>query len=1280
MPPPLAASVAAATGGNPNIITVSFPYAITHHSSSGSSSAAEALPQIQRKVQALCDIAAGETGCAISYSGPEPNVRRDRDEGPAEVLLSVTVMGTTAAVGRARGIMLRNMPTQAMLTIKAPLPLLLSTSGEMQPHVRKRLDLIMTATRTEITCVGQNEDSSPRGKHAVPPGMPPDDEDKPWESMDVEIVGRNEDVEMGKMDVLIFFDELSLQAGLHIEPMAIPPNLQAVLAGRKRGILETVMHETQTNIYVPTPFLAETCRPENLQQVVAYARTVWVAGTPQGVRLAVERMSFMAQQRAALLQTRSISALPRKLDWLLLNRKPQLQAIMSDNATHITIPALGSTQNTVQIAGDDRVYLDRTCRALMHMICGFYVAGIQLASNPIPPGAKSSHPLVIALSQVPLQTSCELLLSPPYIELYGLNPFVKEAFMGLTRHPTLLPMVRDTKFQLELALEHRDFINGKKNGKINKITKTSGCRVTFQEHFNDWNMLIDLYNATPGRCVEGLGMLEDELPAEISFHVPEAYHKRIIGVGGKNIQRIMKKWAVYVKFSNAEEFAQLGGYFANMDNVIARTPAKNAESLAMAKESIVELTGVDAAQEHTTLVVIPRQMHRLVVGPRAVYLNDLVKTTGVLVKFPKKDSGQDAVVMTGSEQGIAAARNRLLELVPAVHFYAVPGGPKAWHAVTCPDVGILVLRLLQEVGLDMYVHHAPPGESEQEAPQCTFMLYYHRQHTPPATLEVARGMIAEYLTGHGVSVPVPEPPTPGGTIPPRPGMGSRSGSYANLQPNGNYDSFQHFHSKLVVGGASKAESRESLAFHSGSYGNVNTSPTVTTTVTPHQHGMSSTNFSQSTPNLRQLFEDGQVTVPLTGGEKVLTTTRSTSELKRSKSGALPDGGSSASGNPDNRKWPTHFARHLGPSMSIDTSSDDGGSEGEESDGGLQDPAKDAELLKGFAGMLSPIDAPGMNHGPPSPLPPVRAVSNLVPEGSASDPPASFTSEVIEELFAAERADPKSMAQTRALLAALDLEGTVDLFVEQEVDLPTLLLLGDADLRELGVRAFGTRKRILGAMRKCKEWKALHQPPGPALTSAGGDNPGSGGAGELLRGGTHSARSSTINLAGGAGFGPSAIMQRSSVGSRPQGQMQQPQGAQQYQQQQSSRNGFGHYMYASTPSPTSQSDGSSPTPIQFGTLPLGTLQSGSAHSLHGHDSGATSPHEGGGGGAAALVVQGGGGGQTKRGGGSNKVHPAVAVSTGGGGGNAGGGGVADAGRPRAAPNSVDQAFFAKFDYL
>lgn len=108
------------------------------------------------------------------------------------------------------------------------------------------------------------------------------------------------------------------------------------------------------------------------------------------------------------------------------------------------------------------------------------------------------------------------------------------------------------------------------------------------ETFNEHNFLIDISSNDLG-ALQGLSLLQEELPAEISFHVPETYHKRIIGVGGKSIQRIMKKWGVYVKFSNAEEFAALGGYLDNEDNVIARTPAKNAMNLENLKQAVTEL-------------------------------------------------------------------------------------------------------------------------------------------------------------------------------------------------------------------------------------------------------------------------------------------------------------------------------------------------------------------------------------------------------------------------------------------------------------------------------------------------------------------------------------------------------------------------------------------------------------------------------------------------------------------------------------------------------------------
>jgi len=145
----------------------------------------------------------------------------------------------------------------------------------------------------------------------------------------------------------------------------------------------------------------------------------------------------------------------------------------------------------------------------------------------------------------------------------------------------------EIRFQIELANEHREFISGKKNGKINKIMQTTNVKIKF-ETFNDHNFLIDI-SGPDLSVIQGLSLLQEELPAEISFHVPEGYHKRIIGVAGRSIQRIMKKYGVYVKFSNAEEFAALGGYNDNEDNVVARTPAKNAMNLENLKQAVMEL-------------------------------------------------------------------------------------------------------------------------------------------------------------------------------------------------------------------------------------------------------------------------------------------------------------------------------------------------------------------------------------------------------------------------------------------------------------------------------------------------------------------------------------------------------------------------------------------------------------------------------------------------------------------------------------------------------------------
>ena len=122
------------------------------------------------------------------------------------------------------------------------------------------------------------------------------------------------------------------------------------------------------------------------------------------------------------------------------------------------------------------------------------------------------------------------------------------------------------------------------------INSPGNVQIIF-DGFNEYNFYIDVCGTQYEATKNGLDLVEQEMPASISFHVPDQYHKRIIGIGGQHIQRIMKKYSVFVKFSNAMDRGGIGKEDDDIkvDNVICRTPARNAQSLDLVKQEIMDM-------------------------------------------------------------------------------------------------------------------------------------------------------------------------------------------------------------------------------------------------------------------------------------------------------------------------------------------------------------------------------------------------------------------------------------------------------------------------------------------------------------------------------------------------------------------------------------------------------------------------------------------------------------------------------------------------------------------
>ena len=64
--------------------------------------------------------------------------------------------------------------------------------------------------------------------------------------------------------------------------------------------------------------------------------------------------------------------MPRKLDWMLIERSEDIRTLMNDNGTFIAFPPVGSQTSQIVVHGDSRVNVNRTLRMIMQLVSPFH--------------------------------------------------------------------------------------------------------------------------------------------------------------------------------------------------------------------------------------------------------------------------------------------------------------------------------------------------------------------------------------------------------------------------------------------------------------------------------------------------------------------------------------------------------------------------------------------------------------------------------------------------------------------------------------------------------------------------------------------------------------------------------------------------------------------------------------------------------------------------------------------------------------------------------------------
>ena len=279
----------------------------------------------------------------------------------------------------------------------------------------------------------------------------------------------------------------------------------------------------------------------------------------------------------------------------------------------------------------------------------------------------------------------------------GSDDAVKAALFIVNSLPFIQNASSHLRIKIELANEHKEFVSGKKNGKINKIMSQSNVQVFF-DLFNEYNFFIDVSGGSYEAARDGLDLVESEMPASIAFHVPDQYHKRIIGIGGQHIQRIMKKYSVFVKFSNAMD---RGGVSKEdddikVDNVICRTPSRNAQSLDQVKQEIMDMVERVDAEFVSQPVVVNRLFHRELLA-RMAEIEDLEKKWNCKITFPSTEEASDVVTITGPEFQIPQIVDDFLVSIPppTISVFSTDFSCREWsrNAMRSPSIQMTSYRL-----------------------------------------------------------------------------------------------------------------------------------------------------------------------------------------------------------------------------------------------------------------------------------------------------------------------------------------------------------------------------------------------------------------------------------------------------------------------------------------------------------------------------------------------------------------------------------------------------------
>jgi hypothetical protein len=255
------------------------------------------------------------------------------------------------------------------------------------------------------------------------------------------------------------------------------------------------MQDTLTNIYCPSPLVYTD------KEMVM----IKITGDAGDVSKAKSILGTVSNRKKPGIISSTVAFPAPKVEWLLQRKRRELEDVMFANGVSLSFSA-GEQSRTISVTGDNSSAIQNGIKDIFLLSSQLCQASISVSSTSDRLKTIAQATSLHALNRICCQAGGTIVVKANTIDIYCEDAKVIMAIQSIVADFHLQGHINMIRLRMELFTDYKEFLSGKKNGKMNKIMKSAGVKIDFVESRDC--LTVEISSSALNQIAEGFAQLQ----------------------------------------------------------------------------------------------------------------------------------------------------------------------------------------------------------------------------------------------------------------------------------------------------------------------------------------------------------------------------------------------------------------------------------------------------------------------------------------------------------------------------------------------------------------------------------------------------------------------------------------------------------------------------------------------------------------------------------------------------------------------------------------------------